>query len=220
MRWVCLNGTTVAWEWQQLLCVLVLGEAILCFAWMWETLGQTCHLWFIQEYLIWLKSAPHRDFERVNASYSVPHEHVFVEIMRSLFYTWACFMVSQIMYRVLVTILTQQGPRYLFTNECRIVCSWRAISYVRHGFVSCALCDSHSNTVKRWAAAWLNDELRWMLIHIWLCHRLRRSSNWSWELLSMVGWMTAADYSLCDVPRMQCSVRYSPMISLQRECTE
>jgi len=115
--------------------------------------------------------------------------------MRSLFYTWACFMVSQIMYRVLVTILTQQGPRYLFANECQIVCSWRAISYVRHGFVSCALCDSHSNTVKRWAGAWLNDELRWMLINLWLWHRLRRSSNWSWELLSTVGWMTAADLS-------------------------
>lgn len=156
----------------------------------------------------------------LNASYSVPHEHVFVEIMRSLFYTWACFMVSQIMYCVLVTILTQQGPRYLFANECRIVCSWRAISYVRHGFVSCALCDSHSNTVKRWAGAWLNDELRWMLINLWLWHCLRRSSNWSWELLSTVGWMTAADFSLCDVARMQCSVRYSPMISLQRECTE
>ena len=115
--------------------------------------------------------------------------------MRSLFYTWACFMVSQFMYRVLVTILTQQGPRYLFANEGRIVCSWRAISYVRHGFVSCALCDSHSNTVKRWAGAWLNDELRWMLINLWLWHRLRRSSNWSWELLSTVGWMTAADLS-------------------------
>lgn len=158
----------------------------------------------------------------LNASYSVPHKHVFVEIMRSLFYTWAYFMVSQIMYCVLVTILTQQGPRYLFANECRIVCSWRAISYVRHGFVSCALCDSHSNTVKRWAGAWLNDELRWMLINLWLWHCLRRSSNWSWELelLSTVGWMTAAVFSLCDVARMQCSVRYSPMISLQRECTE
>ena len=153
--------------------------------------------------------------------------------MRSLFYTWACFMVSQFMYRVLVTILTQQGPRYLFANEGRIVCSWRAISYVRHGFVSCALCDSHSNTVKRWAGAWLNDELRWMLINLWLWHRLRRSSNWSWELLSTVGWMTAADLTLCVLVSGEAivlrlnvrdfwpdlSVVYSRVFDMIEECT-
>ena len=156
----------------------------------------------------------------VNASYSVPHEHVFVEIMRSLFYTWACFMVSQFMYRVLVTILTQKGPRYLFANECRIVCSWRAISYVRHGFVSCALCDIvtaillNVELVHDWTMSWDECWLIYGCVIAWGDPVIDHENCF----LRLVEWLLPISHF---VTLLECNAPFdSPMISLQRECTE
>ena len=155
----------------------------------------------------------------LNASYSVPHEHVFVEIMRSLFYTWACFMVSQFMYRVLVTILTQQGPRYLFANECRLCVVGEpfrmldmALWAVHYVIVTAILLNVE--LVHDWTMSWDECWLIYGCVIAWGDPVIDHESCF----IRLVEWLLPI--SLCDVARMQCSVCCSPMISLQRECTE